>query len=232
MYNLAAEHINTLARSSLFKALDLSTLTRLTAGITTSHFKRGSVVLGRGSMATGIFVVATGRLKLSVDTVQGNEHVVELIQEGECFGEAAVLAGRTHLLSAVALTDCTLVHVTRGALLSELELNHQLAQRLIRNLSDRLYRRTSDLENILLRKALGRVARFLLDELARDGRKKQSVDGRIELSARKGLIASRLNMTQEHFSRTLRSLTASGKIEVNGATIDVINMDGLRLIAA
>ncbi len=232
MHSHAAEHIHTLAGCSLFKGLSATTLTRLTVGITTSNFKRGSVVLGRGSIATGIFVVAAGQLKLSIDTVQGNEHVVELIQEGECFGEAAVLAGRTHLLSAVALTDCTLVHVTRGALLSELELNHQLAQRLISNLSDRLYRRTSDLENILLRKALGRVARFLLDELVRDGRKSQLADGRIELPSRKGLIASRLNMTQEHFSRTLRSLSASGKIEVSGATIDVLNMDGLRQIAA
>ena len=115
MHIIAAEHVNTLAGSSLFMDLNLSTLTRLVVGITTSHFKRGSVVLGRGSIATGVFVVAAGQLKLSIDTVQGTEHVVELIQEGECFGEAAVLAGRTHLLSAVALTDCTLVHVTRGA---------------------------------------------------------------------------------------------------------------------
>ena len=137
--------------------------------------------------------------------------------------------GRPHLLSAVALRDCTLLHVTRVALLDELELNPQLAKCLIRSLSDRLYRRTCDMENILSRNATGRVARYLLDALANNN---QLADSRIELPASKGLIASRLNMTQEHFARTLRSLSVSSKIEVTVATIDVINADGLRLMAA
>ena len=229
MRNDQAPHAETLARSNTFSDLPMETLCRLAAGTTASTYKRGGVVFGRGTPATGIHVVATGQLKLCIETLQGDEHVVELVEEGACFGEAAMLTNRLHLLSAVALCDSTLLHVARTTLLNELELNQQLARRIIGNLSDRLYRRTNDMENILLRNAPGRVARYILDELERDS---MPVDGQIQLHAPKGVIASRLNMTQEHFSRTLRSLSASGKIKVTGATINVVNESSLRALAA
>ncbi len=222
-------HVETLTRSSIFSNLPIETLGRLAIGTSEVAFGRGSVVFGRGSVSTGIHVVDSGQLKLTIETLQGDEHVVEIVQDGDCFGEAAMLTNRLHLLSAVALSDCKLLHVARNTLINELEHNQALAQRLIANLSDRLYRRTSDMENILLRKALGRVARFILDELEREA---DSANGQIQLPARKGLIASKLNMTQEHFSRTLRTLCARGKIAVNGATIAVVNEEGLRQIAA
>ena len=81
---------------------------------------------------------------------------------------------------------------------------------------------------MLFRTALGRVARFILDQLdgqdVRDG-------GRVQLPVRKGLIASSLNMTQEHFSRTLRELSTHGHIEVRGGTIDVRDEITLRQLA-
>lgn len=224
-----AAHIEILANATTFKNLPMATLGRLAAGTTAATFRRGGLVFGRGTAATGIHVVADGQLKLCIETLHGDEHVVELLTAGDCFGEAAMLTNRLHLLSAVALCDSTLLHVARATVINELELHPQLARRIIGNLSDRLYRRTSDMENILLRRAPGRVARYLLDELERPNR---LVDGQIRLPARKGLIASRLNMTQEHFSRTLRSLRSSGEIEVTGGTINVVNEAGLRMLAA
>jgi CRP-like cAMP-binding protein len=43
----------------------------------------------------------------------------------------------------------------------------------------------------------------------------------IVLPARKGIIASRLNLTQEHFSRILRELAAEALIEVHGLTVRI-----------
>lgn len=227
------QYVKSLTKTETFNHLPAETLERLAAGTTESAFRRGSVVFGRGTPATGIHIVVSGQLKLSIETPHGDEHVVELMKEGDCFGEAAMLTDRLHLMTAAAVSDCTVLHVARGTLLNELDQDHELSRRMIRSLSDRLYRRTSDLENVLFRKAVGRVARFLLDQL-----EEQSVEpsahhgGKIRLQVRKGLIASCLNMTQEHFSRTLRELSSQGKIEVSGGTIDLIDEDGLRELAA
>ena len=221
--------IDTLARSTIFSALPNDTLQRIALGTSEASYKRGNAVFIRGAVATGIYVVASGQIKLIIETEQGDEHIVEIIQDGDCCGEGALMTERLYVLSAVAISDCTLLHVAGGTVNAALDHCPQLARRIIGNLSDRLYRRTGDMENILLRKALGRVARYLLDELERVG---GHMNGQIQLPARKGLIASRLNMTQEHFSRTLHTLSSGGKIEVSGATIDVINETELRKIAS
>jgi len=151
--------ISCLSKAAIFNQLSAETLARLTAGTTESITRRGGVVFGRGATATGIYVVASGQLKLSMDTPQGAEHVVELIQEDDSFGEAELLTNRPHLVAAIAVTDCKLLHVGRQTLLAELERDKVLARRIIDTLSDRLYRQTSELENVLFLKASGRVAR-------------------------------------------------------------------------
>lgn len=217
--------ISILAKAAIFSQLSAETLARLSAGTTESITRRGAVVFGRGASATGIYVVVSGQLRLSLDTPQGAEHVVELIQEGDSFGEAELLTNRPHLVTAIAVSDCKLLHIGRQTLLVELERDKVLARRIIDTLSDRLYRQTSALENVLFLKASGRVARFILDRLKLEGAKTRQ---RVTLPVKKGLIASHLNMTQEHFSRTLRELTTTGLIRVEGVMVDVIEVDKLR----
>ena len=213
--------VKALSRAAIFRQLGTVTLESLASGTTELAFRRGSVVFGRGTPATGIHVVLSGQLKLSVGTSQGAEHVVELVGEGDSFGEAASLTNRLQLVTAIAVTDCRLLHVGRNTLLRELERDHELAQRIVGTLSDRLYRQTSELENVLFLKATGRVARFILERLHAAG---VAPTHRIVLLARKGLIASQLNMTQEHFSRTLRELSVAGLIRVDGVEVEILDV--------
>ena len=48
------------------------------------------------------------------------------------------------------------------------------------------------------------------------------------LSAGKGVLASRLNMTPEHFSRVLHDLSVDGLIAVEGKTVRIIDIERLR----
>lgn len=224
------EYVGTLGKAAIFKRLSPETLARLSGGTTEAQFNRGCVVFGCGAIATGLYVVASGHLKLCLETPEGIEHVVELIEAGDSFGEAALLTSltsRSHHVTATAVTDCQLLHVARHSLLAELERDPELARRIIGTLSERLYRQTSTIENVLFRKAPGRVARFILDCLKTDSAK---ASRRVVLPVRKGLIASHLNMTQEHFSRTLRELIKSGLIRVDHDMVDVIEIDKLRAL--
>ncbi len=214
-----------LTKAAIFDQLSAQTLDRLAEGATGSMFRRGNVVFARGGTATGMYVVVSGNLKLYQVTREGVEHVMELLQEGDSFGEAALLTNRLHLVTATAVTECKLLHIRRQTLLAELDHDQELARRLIGTLSDRLYRQTSDMENVLLLTATGRVARFIFRRLKDNGSK---ISRRVALPFRKCLIASHLNMTPEHFSRTLRDLTMIGLIKVQGGMVDIIEVDKLR----
>ena len=50
----------------------------------------------------------------------------------------------------------------------------------------------------------------------------------VALDASKNIIASRLNLTPQHFSRILHELTVAGLIEVEGRTIRILDTDRLR----
>jgi CRP-like cAMP-binding protein len=50
----------------------------------------------------------------------------------------------------------------------------------------------------------------------------------VHLSAGKSVIASRLNMTPEHFSRILHELGHAGVIEIEGRTVRIPDLEKLR----
>ena len=50
----------------------------------------------------------------------------------------------------------------------------------------------------------------------------------VQFSAGKSVVVSRLNMTPEHFSRVLHELQAGGLIEVDGRTVRILDLEGLR----
>ena len=50
----------------------------------------------------------------------------------------------------------------------------------------------------------------------------------IALAASKGVLASRLNITREHFSRILHDLTTAGLIKVRGRTVHILDVERLR----
>lgn len=50
----------------------------------------------------------------------------------------------------------------------------------------------------------------------------------VELPTRKSIIASRLNLTPEHFSRILNDLAQSGLVRVRGRKVDILDIERLR----
>ena len=215
----------TLSRAAAFARLPVRTLERLAATATKSAFKPGDIVFARGTPATGMYVIASGHLMLSMQSPQGADHVIELLQEGDSFGEAALLTRRPQLATATAVTACTLLRIDRRTLVGAIAQDGEFAINMIASLGERLYRQTGALENMLFLRAAGRVARFIFERLKADD---PVACHRVVLPVRKGLIASHLNMTQEHFSRTLHELSATGLIRVEGVMVDVIDIEKLR----
>jgi CRP-like cAMP-binding protein len=209
----------------LFEALDDTALGRLEAGTTAVDVPKGTVLLRRGDACSGLYVVVFGQIKVSLQTPRGDEKVVDLLGRGHSFGEPAMFLDRAYRVTAEALDDSKVVHLPKTTVVAEIDRNAMFAHSVIVGLSERLYQLMGHIEGYTLRSGTQRVIAYLLNQLPE---RAHGAEPCITLPTRKGIIASQLNLTQEHFSRILHDLTANGLIEVRGRVVQILDMRELR----
>jgi CRP-like cAMP-binding protein len=216
-----------LAHLPLFREVDRPALKQIARGTAVVDAPRGTVLFRRGDRCSGFHVIIFGQVKLAIGSADGGEKVIELMGPGQSFGEAVMFLDKPYAVTAVTLADTKLVHVSREAVHAELQRDPAFARRIIAGLSRRLHGLVADLEAATLQSGTQRVIGYLLSQEALEG------DGAamVNLHANKRVIASRLNLSQEHFSRILHDLSAAGLIEVEGRGIRILDTARLRALA-
>jgi len=213
-----------LANLPLFKELGAEELDRIAAGTTELHVPRGEIVVNRGDPCVGFHVVVYGQVKLSFVTSQGSEKVVEIIGPGHSFGEALMFMEKPYIVLAQTLADSLLLHVSKGAVFDGIEHDSGFARRLLAGLSQRLHGLMSDVESYSLQTGTQRVIGYLL----RADTGNESGPTTVTLPTAKAIVASRLSLTPEHFSRILHELSEAKLIEVEGRDVRVADIAKLK----
>jgi len=227
----AIKELDFLRNIPLFRELAPDELDRIAARTRQQRAARGEILFQRGDTAAGMHVIVVGQIKLAFDSPSGNEKVVDILGPGQSFGEAVMFLDACHVVSAHALADSLLLFISREAIFEELERDPKFARRIIGGLSRRLHYLMSDLEAVSMRSGTERVIGYLLSQRAltdKDGKKSGEGPLSITLPATKGMIASLLNLTQEHFSRILHELISRGMITVKGREVVIRDVGRLK----
>jgi CRP/FNR family transcriptional regulator, dissimilatory nitrate respiration regulator len=214
-----------LARLPLFRELREDEIERIALQTRRISASRGEVLFQAGDALSSVYVVVYGEIKLAFTSRRGAEKVVDIVGPGNSFGEAVAFLGRPCPVTAQALCDALILAVGRDALLAELERDKQFATRVVAGLSMRLHALVNDLESHSMHTGVQRVIGYLLRDC---GTGESSGSLQVELPTTKALVASRLSLTQEHFSRILHELISRGLIEVDGRSIRVLDVERLR----
>lgn len=201
----------------LFRNLDHGEIGRIALSAVPVTAPQGSILFRRGEPCSGFHIVIAGQVKLSLQNAKGGEKVIEILGSGQSFGEAVMFLEKDYMVSAETLTNSRLLHVPRTAIFAELDRSPQLARRMIASLSMRLHHLMRDLESYSLHSGTQRVIGYLLSLTGAT----EHGEARIVLPVRKNVIASRLNLTHEHFSRILHTLAAAGLVQVEGQQITI-----------
>ncbi len=215
-----------LANLPLFKELAPQEIERLAAGTTELHVPRGEVLFNKGDPCTGFHVVVYGQVKLSFVTPLGSEKVIEILGPGMSFGEAVMFMDKPYVVMAQTLADSLLLHVAKQVVVDELRRDPDFARKMLAGLSRRLHGLITDLEAYSLQSGAQRVIGYLLRQDAEPAADVESY--RVTLPTSKALVASRLNLTPEHFSRILHELAAEGLIAVEGREVAILDAEKLR----
>jgi CRP/FNR family transcriptional regulator, dissimilatory nitrate respiration regulator len=215
-----------LANLPLFKELAPAEIDRIAAGTTELHVPRGEILFNKGEACVGFHLVIYGQVKLSFVTPQGSEKVVEIIGPGYSFGEALMFMDKPYIVMAQTLADSLLLHVSKQAVFDGLEHDPGFAKRMLAGLSRRLHGLITDVESYSLQSGTQRVIGYLL----RHEVDQASTAGAytVTLPTSKAIVASRLNLTPEHFSRILHELTEARLITVEGRDVKIADATRLR----
>lgn len=211
---------------ALLRGLDPGLHHRLAADACVLSVARGQTVFRQGEPCRGLHVVMDGQVKLVAQAGNGQEKVFDVIGPDTTLGEAALFLDTPHQVTAEAVVDTRLLHLARKPLFRELAADGLFAMRVIEGLARQINRHTEDLKSYMLLSGTQRVVCFLLQELPDDF--PESGEVAVTLPTRKGIIASKLNLTHEHFSRILHDLMSAELIEVSGAQVRIPDVGRMR----
>jgi len=218
-----------LANLPMFSEMSRAELDRIAAATVPLHVDKGQPIVQCGDPCSGFHLVVYGQVKLGFTSPQGAEKVVEIVRPGQSFGEALMFLDKPYIVFARALADSMLLHVAKQAVLEGLAHDAAFAQRLLSGLARRVHGLVCDVEAYTLRSVQERIIGYLLADVA--GKPLGGHPVELQLTPGKSVIASRLNVTPEHFSRILHELSAAGLIEVNGRAVRIPDLERLRRIA-
>jgi CRP/FNR family transcriptional regulator, cyclic AMP receptor protein len=162
----ASDIVELLAATHLFSGLERPGLEACARDFAEIRIPAGQTIFARGDGGDQMYLVAEGRVRLSVMNEDGRELSVRVAAAGALLGEIAVMDGGPRTADAVAISSLRAYAIPRARLLSHAAAQPALAQGMIALLCRRLRETTDQLEGIALHSIEARLARFLLVALA------------------------------------------------------------------
>jgi len=209
----------------LFSQLSESQLDRVRSFSQQVSLEDGSALFEAGDEARRFFMVIEGKIKLSRLSLNGNEKVIEVVSAGHTFAEALMFSDRPNYpVRAVAINDSVLIAIDNKAFLALLRESVETCFRVMGDMSMRLRNLIKEIDDLTLQSASGRVAGYLCGKYIIGDQ--QRIE--FELDTPKGVLASRLSVKPETFSRILHNFTTQGLVKVKGGRIEILNPDGLQ----
>jgi CRP-like cAMP-binding protein len=212
-----------LAQFPAFSDLPAAEAERLAAGARERRLAKGEIVFQKGDRPTGLFLVIDGLVKETCQSQEGAEKIIELIEPGQSFGEAALFLDCPYPFAAVALADTWLLHLDQQTIDDLVERHASFAGHMMRVLSCRVLALMRDVESYTAQNPIQRIAGYLVGRCEAHAGNRPS----IVLPATKQAVASRLGMTPEALSRILRDFIDAGLIQMQGNRIDVRDLGRL-----
>ncbi|MDP7733968.1 Crp/Fnr family transcriptional regulator [Mycobacterium paragordonae] len=226
-----------IACAPMFGGLDPEHVEFLAAQSRPIFLPAGQVLFRRGTPSTGFYMVREGRMQLSVSNSEGVVKVVEILSPGSAFGHAVMFLHEPYPVDATALADTQLLFVPASAVDRVLDSDPAMARIMLASMARRLQSKVQDIAMLSLQSATQRIIAYMLGAAGAGsyhlagGAGSSTAPGHdsasVELPALKQVLASRLGMTPETFSRAIRTLSAEGLIQVNGSVVEIPDVSAL-----
>ena len=195
-----------------------------------TNYMRGGVLFTQGQPGSGIYLLCSGRAKLSLCSKEGKYLILRVAKPGEVLGLSSTLSNKMHHASAEALEDCQVNFVGKKDFLKFVRDYPEACQNLVRQLSGNYSRACEQIRSLALsHSAAEKLARLFVTLL--NGQNHGQLAATIETRLTHEEIGSMINASRETVTRLLKEFRRSGLISVQGSRVTVNDIPRLAAFA-
>ena len=216
--------------SFIFRDVDEAAVERLAAVAQVRALERGQLLFSQGDDGNALYAVAKGLVRIWIGGAGGKELTLAMMEQGDVFGEIALLDGLSRTTSATAAADCALLVLSRGTFLEVLREDANLAQHLIELLCERMRNNTETISDFAFLDLRGRLARKL-HELAIAHGEQTKAGILIGLRLSQSELAQMLGVTREAVNKQLHAWVEKNVLRLDKGKVVVRDMKALKRAA-
>jgi CRP-like cAMP-binding protein len=216
----------------ILEGLDAASMERLAGASLLQDKPAGTLLFAAGEPCRGLFIVASGRVRIYRLSPDGREQVLHVEGPGRPVAELPLFDGGDYPASAVTIEDSRLLFVPRAEFERLYRDDPDVAQAVIRGLGRRLRHLVQLTQTLAFRDVAARLALLLAGYADRFG--EPTSDGIVlRLDRTQEEIALEIGAARESVSRAMRQLTRKGLIRAMARDRLLIpQVERLRMIAA
>jgi CRP-like cAMP-binding protein len=217
--------IKELSHIPIFSALNKTQLDDVVSSSTIVDLDSGDVLFNQGQLAEWFYLVRKGQIQLSLLSEVGSEKVLDIVHPGQLFAEAVMFMDKQcYPVNATAIQNSQLVAFDIVTFRNILKVSVDTCFRLMAIMSKHLHMQLSEIDRLSLHNATYRLVDYLLKSVPKNVTKQTEVT----LNYPKNILASRLSIKPETFSRILGRLGQKKMIVVQGNQIILRDIKSLR----
>lgn len=210
------QRVALLAEAPLFSVLHPRDLAVLAEKFHALRYRRGEMIFREEEPAERLFLIASGRVKLSIASPHGAELLVAVLGPGEIFGELEVIDRGARAMACRTMEDAEIYGLPGDVFWTMLENRPALARRLLELMARRLRRADQKTQDLVFFDAPTRLARKLI-ELAEDHGEATGAQDAMRVTVRitQEEIAQMVGVSRGSANRLIASFTDRGWIDWN-----------------
>lgn len=202
-----------LSHLPLFETFGDAVVARLAERSVVRTYAAGHVLFITGETCRGLYVIATGRVKIYRTSPNGREQVLKSEGPGRPVAELPLFDGGPYPASAVTEMESRLIFVPRAEFEALYRENPDVAIAVVRELGKRLRHLVHVTETLAFRDVAARLAHYLVEYADLHG--KTTADGvEIVLPHTQEALSFELGTARESVSRAFKQLSQKGMIKL------------------
>ena len=210
----------------LFRAFRQDDLQKISDVVKIQSLKKGDTLFRKGEQGTALYLIVSGRIKISVTSRLGDEVILSILSNGELFGDMALLDGMTRSADAVALEDSQVYVLYQEDFIFILMKSSTAIKALFSTLCARLRKTDKFVEETCFLNVSSRLARRLSEFAERQI--KAGEDGEIRIEMTQSELASMVGATRESVNKELRNMREKGIVRTVGRSVVVCDLERLK----
>ena len=211
-----------LRQVDLFKELDDIKLWWIAQKTEAKFYSKGELVIEEGTLADGIFFVVDGHVKVCRTNREGRQIIIQILSEGEFFGEISLLDGESRSADIIAVNDVQILYLPKSTFMELLNNYPTISINLLTELATRMRKSAEQITWLTLSSAERRIGVVILKIAEESGTVFRNTV-LIENFATQKDLSDMVGASRETVNSTLKSLEKDDMISRDGKSLIINN---------